>query len=242
MTKYVRGKDGKFAGSIGDGKTNLPTAAPATPFPARYKEPAATTAIDYYQQMMDARSTPVEWSEVTEGEWTSQTASIDGNNAIVIVTPHTGTAMNWWLVSLHTVDDHGTLSERPVDEETFGYEEDARQWANDQLRTRYEEWRGFEILHNTDSERATITRRNLIREAGNAWDAQDTSKRKGYPAAKFAFGDRVTTLTLRNGIYRVVVKTDTTALSNDEMITLHDRTFTDRRTAVAFAHDITLLG
>lgn len=28
MTKYIKGKDGKFAGSIGDGKTNIPTAAP----------------------------------------------------------------------------------------------------------------------------------------------------------------------------------------------------------------------
>jgi len=26
MTKYIKGKDGKFAGSIGDGKTNVPTA------------------------------------------------------------------------------------------------------------------------------------------------------------------------------------------------------------------------
>lgn len=28
MTKYIKGKDGKFAGSIGDGKTNVPTPAP----------------------------------------------------------------------------------------------------------------------------------------------------------------------------------------------------------------------
>lgn len=28
MTKYIKGKDGKFVGSIGDGKTNVPTAAP----------------------------------------------------------------------------------------------------------------------------------------------------------------------------------------------------------------------
>lgn len=28
MAKYIKGKDGKFAGSIGDGKTNVPTAAP----------------------------------------------------------------------------------------------------------------------------------------------------------------------------------------------------------------------
>jgi hypothetical protein len=28
MTEYIKGKDGKFAGSIGDGKTHVPTAAP----------------------------------------------------------------------------------------------------------------------------------------------------------------------------------------------------------------------
>ena len=31
MTKYVKGKDGKFAGSVGDGKTKVPTPAPAAP-------------------------------------------------------------------------------------------------------------------------------------------------------------------------------------------------------------------
>lgn len=31
MTKYIKSKDGKFAGSIGDGKTNVPTAAPKLP-------------------------------------------------------------------------------------------------------------------------------------------------------------------------------------------------------------------
>lgn len=31
MAHYVKGRDGKFAGSVGDGKTNVPTAAPAVP-------------------------------------------------------------------------------------------------------------------------------------------------------------------------------------------------------------------
>lgn len=31
MTKYIKGKDGKFKGSIGDGKTNVPTSAPRMP-------------------------------------------------------------------------------------------------------------------------------------------------------------------------------------------------------------------
>lgn len=30
MTQYIKGKNGKFAGSIGDGKTNIPTPAPVT--------------------------------------------------------------------------------------------------------------------------------------------------------------------------------------------------------------------
>ena len=31
MTKYVQRRDGKMAGSIGDGKNNVPTAAPTIP-------------------------------------------------------------------------------------------------------------------------------------------------------------------------------------------------------------------
>lgn len=38
MTRPTRGKDGKFTGSIGSGKTNTPTARPATPAPV---QPAA---------------------------------------------------------------------------------------------------------------------------------------------------------------------------------------------------------
>lgn len=35
MTRYVQGKDGKFAGSIGDGKDHAPTSAPEVPAPAQ---------------------------------------------------------------------------------------------------------------------------------------------------------------------------------------------------------------
>jgi hypothetical protein len=31
MTQHIQGKDGLFAGSIGDGKTNVPTPTPAVP-------------------------------------------------------------------------------------------------------------------------------------------------------------------------------------------------------------------
>lgn len=44
MTKYIQGEDGKFAGSIGDGKTNAPTELPAPPVPNPYAE--AFTALE----------------------------------------------------------------------------------------------------------------------------------------------------------------------------------------------------
>jgi hypothetical protein len=38
MTKYIQGDDGKFAGSIGDGKGKTPTEIPAAPLPNPYAE------------------------------------------------------------------------------------------------------------------------------------------------------------------------------------------------------------
>lgn len=43
MTKYIKNKDGKFAGSIGSGKTSVPTTAPTAPVAAA---PAETSAVD----------------------------------------------------------------------------------------------------------------------------------------------------------------------------------------------------
>jgi len=45
MTKYIKGKDGKFAGSIGDGKTNVPTPAPATVSKAEQKRQETNARI-----------------------------------------------------------------------------------------------------------------------------------------------------------------------------------------------------
>jgi gamma-glutamylcyclotransferase (GGCT)/AIG2-like uncharacterized protein YtfP len=42
MAKYIQGKDGKMAGSIGDGKHKVPTAA-AAPLPHPYAQPASQT-------------------------------------------------------------------------------------------------------------------------------------------------------------------------------------------------------
>jgi hypothetical protein len=39
MTKYIKGKDGKFAGSIGDGKIKAPTSAPSAPGGHLYSTP-----------------------------------------------------------------------------------------------------------------------------------------------------------------------------------------------------------
>lgn len=39
MAKYIQGKDGKLAGSIGDGKSKTPASAPAAPVPHPYAKP-----------------------------------------------------------------------------------------------------------------------------------------------------------------------------------------------------------
>lgn len=48
MTKYIQGKDGKFAGSIGDGKASVPTAAPSVPNPATKSSTSPAELNDRY--------------------------------------------------------------------------------------------------------------------------------------------------------------------------------------------------
>jgi hypothetical protein len=54
MTKYIKSKDGKFAGSIGDGKDSVPTVAPKVP-----KAPKLTKTqqarIDYNERMREMK-------------------------------------------------------------------------------------------------------------------------------------------------------------------------------------------
>lgn len=45
MTRYIKGKDGKFAGSIGEGKTSVPTASPTPPRLVRQADPHDLSAL-----------------------------------------------------------------------------------------------------------------------------------------------------------------------------------------------------
>ena len=69
MTKYIKGKDGKFAGSIGDGKSKTPTTAPAAiSVPVSDDDPAETAEIvdTMYEQYRNARKEAV-W-EINEDD------------------------------------------------------------------------------------------------------------------------------------------------------------------------------
>lgn len=59
MGRYLQGKDGKMAGSIGDGKDKVPTAAPmkAQPKPVTEDPNAASRVAAYYEALKAPRST-----------------------------------------------------------------------------------------------------------------------------------------------------------------------------------------
>lgn len=59
MTRYIQGSDGKFKGSIGDGKTNIPTADPAN-HPATTEEPVTPNYSGLYSQFAMLAATPTD--------------------------------------------------------------------------------------------------------------------------------------------------------------------------------------
>ena len=58
MTKYIQGKDGKMAGSIGDGKTNIPTAPPPLPQAASTPETCSNTVDAIYEAFQARQANP----------------------------------------------------------------------------------------------------------------------------------------------------------------------------------------
>lgn len=72
--RYVKGKDGKFLGSIGDGKTNVPTSAPKVQ-PAKTKEPSTPqqSIADYWNnfdhEAFSRRMTAAEKTITLKSAW-----------------------------------------------------------------------------------------------------------------------------------------------------------------------------
>lgn len=97
MTKYIKTSDGKFAGSIGDGKTVTPTSAPPMP-PARRVRNAPEAASSIEEQYAnfqkhyfsadgnygDAESlTVVDTSNWTNEDWDTIDETVDYQRVIV---------------------------------------------------------------------------------------------------------------------------------------------------------------
>jgi hypothetical protein len=85
MGKFIKGKDGKFAGSIGDGKNKVPTAGSVPPLVA--STDAAIESMDRVQELME-RYIAQENEKIDVPTWAAQTidtlselnATLDASN------------------------------------------------------------------------------------------------------------------------------------------------------------------
>lgn len=71
MTKYIKSKDGKFAGSIGDGKTNVPSAAP-TSLPPVENSVAHDSSVDAAYKKFTEKANPYKlaaWAVEPNYKW-----------------------------------------------------------------------------------------------------------------------------------------------------------------------------
>lgn len=72
MTKYIKGKDGKFAGSIGDGKTNVPTPSNLPTVAAPAQQPASAASVTEAYAKFTAKKNPYKfaaWAVEPDYKW-----------------------------------------------------------------------------------------------------------------------------------------------------------------------------
>jgi hypothetical protein len=239
MAKYIQGKNGKMAGSIGDGKTTVPTAAPTpkTELPARLSSaPAGTPFHDHTQ------NGEVIWNSYgVEDEGTLE-AKINGINMIVIIEHIRGSRTDFWKGGLYVETPNGSLNPEPVEEVDYTYEEDIKDWTENKLRERWNEWIDFTTRYAAQGDYERKMRRDAIAAVGKRWRAMDLShQNQGQPAAQFEFENRITNVFMKDHEYHVVVtRTD---YGNEEYpIVQHARTFSNRTRAIDFAEEMTFLG
>jgi hypothetical protein len=87
MTKYLKGKDGRFSGSIGDGKTHIPTTAPVVStqnISSREAEPSEISIEEQYSNYQE--------------HYFSQDGNYGDANSLNIIDTSDWTSEDWDLI------------------------------------------------------------------------------------------------------------------------------------------------
>lgn len=119
MTNYIKGKDGKFAGSIGAGKTAVPTPAPTPHLPglptANLDAPAPVTSPRSHDLHHFVEAHARAWSWYADnGTHPSAVHPSDftGTHPLIDAHPHLAP----YLAQIRTPDEVGTLTENLTDQ------------------------------------------------------------------------------------------------------------------------------
>lgn len=170
--KYIKGKDGKFRGSVPDGKsvpTSLPQSfAPPVSSTDPEKYSALTDVYDKFKNAQEKRDFEIQaWRGDTGGASLYVNSKVDDISATVM---ESSDGKFTATVDVKYLDEHSC-----VDEKKFDSPVEAEQWAEEQLSRRTSAIKSFNESWEADAEQ--LRSNNEARVSGiNGWVAQiDTS-------------------------------------------------------------------
>lgn len=239
MAKYVKGKDGKFAGSIGDGKTKVPTAAPKPAplvgVPSNVKTPQdVDKLVAKMRKSLSEEFVPHDDIIVTDwrdANGTFVSYDLDGSpyHASAFADTHDP---DLWVASI-CADVPGNT--REISSEEFDTKNEALAWMQDNLMARQEELDLFEAKLDENPEALHRALERHVRALGTQF-ITETGVYKD--RTLYAYEDREAEVR-GYGPNEYEVTVERYDLQADG--TLHLRTFGDQETAHDFARAMVLL-
>jgi hypothetical protein len=191
MTKYIKSRDGKFAGSIGDGKHTVPTSAPVlTGSPT-----GAAAAADGYRPIMESAYERFKRSQQMTTDQARQMVVIDdpssdGNAAVHgyqyqshIAEGPSGT----WHASIYEPAGHQNVI---LSEEQFATRQQALDWATDETAERYRQLVNFRRLRTALAEDSHTELKQYAAENGAQWSTIAAQDHAGRPVTYVQAGVR----------------------------------------------------
>lgn len=249
MTKYIKDKTGKFAGSIGDGKNNSPKALAASPKKINHSlDDIDEPTLDDLIASFESSRTPITDQEVKEilNHSLDRSEEQEGNYSF-----HLLQAPMLYQAAIAEADDNPGIYLAQIEsedgqsgygilvKEEFEDEEEADEWASEQVLLRYREYALFQLRYRKDAEVARMRRHQHIEELGQHFTRNKTSHENASEVTlETSFGNRLAQVAQLGRKYHVTVSEKTP----DGSYIIHEANFDTHLKAVDFAEEMTLLG
>lgn len=245
MTKYIKGKDGKFKGSIGDGKSNVPTTTPNISSYASGNSLAASSApVDAayaaFLKKKEQSAPPAEPVKLTP-----LNVEIFKDDDQYVISAGTSEVLGFtsyndgkWQATVHSQWDDGMDGDNIADEE-FDTLEAANAWVSNEVGMRAAEMLYFDQRYAQDPIALNIQQQPKIARHDELWESHIGTTDYGALYGSIAGVTREADIyPYESGYMAEVKKSNYDASTGD---TQHMRTFPNFETAFAFATEMTLI-